>query len=186
MPRTRSPQSRPQVHSQAIRVTTIQQRGTGKCSDHCLVAADGRNKREVEETTPAPKLHMKGLTIPTIDTAERLGTMPEIADQVVIDSLINGIKGRTNLDSGANSRFIDTSFTRKHHFPTIPLERAKQLGLANGEPAPNDIEAVAEIHLNINGHQETFYAFVTKLDSDYDLILGRGWFNQHEPKFCWK
>lgn len=108
--------------------------------------------------------------------------MPKIADYIIIDGVANNQKALLYLDCGATSRFINSSFvyTYKQNFTLILLERARQLGLADRENASSDITYITKVNLNIASYLEQFYAFVTKLDDGYDIILDRGQFNQHQ------
>ena len=118
---------------------------------------------------------------------ENLNTLPEITNHVIIDGIANNQKARLHPDCGANSRYIDLSYVQTHekNFTLIPLTHARKLGLATGKYSSSNITHVTKVALNLAGHMEEFYAFVTKLDPDYDIVLGRGWFDQHQPTIAW-
>jgi len=44
---------------------------------------------------------------------------------------------------------------------------------------------MAQLHLDMNGHQEELWAYVTPL-TNYPIILGMNWLEQHNPAIDWK
>ena len=119
------------------------------------------------------------------DTAEALGIMPALSHHVVIDCTVNNTQARSNIDSGANTIFVQTTFTRKNNIPLIPLKEALALGLADDSEAEAGIKHVAQFELNIAGHVETVTAFVTNISGEYDVTLGRTWLAAHQPTIDW-
>ena len=97
---------------------------------------------------------------------------------MVVEGSVDDRNARTFLDLGANSQFINTQFAQKHNIPVYPLERPQMLSLADGKKTLA-ITHIAKFNLDIGKHKEEVIAWVA--DLEYDVVLGRPWFNKHQP-----
>ena len=90
------------------------------------------------------------------------------------------------LDSGATAlSFIDSSFVRKHHVPTLPLPVPRRLRVVDGrDSAAGEVTHKVLVPTYINDHYELLQAFVTDL-GQHDLILGKPWLDVHNPFVDW-
>ena len=85
------------------------------------------------------------------------------------------------IDCGATGfAFIDESFAQRHNLPLQRLSTERNLEVIDGRPIDSGpITHVAKFPLNIHGHKEDMYAFVTKL-GHYPLVLGIPWLRFHD------
>ena len=88
-------------------------------------------------------------------------------------------------DSGATSLFIDEHFARSHGFKLRLKERPDTLQVVDGrESAAGLIRFEVDVFLSIGNHYEYVTFQVTTL-ANYPMILGKAWFNRHDPSICW-
>lgn len=81
---------------------------------------------------------------------------PVIGSHLVMPGIANGQNAFTFLNDGANSEYVDFSYTQKHNLPLIKLNNPLALGLANGSTAAEMIEYRVSLELTLgNGHKET-------------------------------
>ena len=119
---------------------------------------------------PAPPQH-----------AVNLGHKPLL----VLDVTANSIRSTAMADRGATSLFIDEHFARSHGFKLRLKERPDTLQVVDGrESAAGLIRFEVDVFLNIGNHYEYVTFQVTTL-ANYPMILGKAWFNRHDPSICW-
>jgi len=63
---------------------------------------------------------------------------------------------------------------RKYNLLTLPLIKARALQLADSSCTTQKITYMAQLHLDINGHQEELWAYVILL-TNYPIILRINW-----------
>jgi transposase InsO family protein len=102
-----------------------------------------------------------------------VNTVIPLSDQNIASSAL--------IDCGATGfAFIDESFARHHNFPLFKLQEPRGLEVIDGRPIETGpITHLAELNLQISGHHERIFAFVTKL-GHYPLVLGIPWLRHHD------
>ena len=85
------------------------------------------------------------------------------------------------IDCGASGyAFIDKKFAQTHQIPLHPLKYARRLEGFDGQPAlTGNITHVAEVIMDLNGHVERLFLFVTGLKT-YPIVLGHPWLRRHQ------
>ena len=91
------------------------------------------------------------------------------------------IKALALADSGASAyAFIDKGFAQFHEFPLHPLKYPRRVRGFDGQFAlTGNITHVAEVIMDLNGHVETLFMYVTGLQH-YPIVLGHPWLRRHE------
>ena len=90
------------------------------------------------------------------------------------------IKTFNLVDCGASGySFIDENFAQTHQIPLHPLKYPRRLEGFDGQVAlSGNITKVAEIIMDLEGHVERFFLFVTGL-KHYPIVLGHPWLGRH-------
>ena len=90
------------------------------------------------------------------------------------------IKTFNLVDCGASGySFIDENFAQTHQIPLHPLKYPRSLEGFDGQAAlSGNITKVAEIIMDLEGHVERLFLFVTGL-KHYPIVLGRPWLRRH-------
>lgn len=90
------------------------------------------------------------------------------------------------IDSGASTQFISPSFILKHSLATTILEEPQNLTLFDGTPAKDgQLTHLSDLQCNIGNHREELAMYVTTLQPDVDIVLGKSWLGYHNPAINW-
>ena len=82
-------------------------------------------------------------------------------------------------------KFINTQFVCTYSLFILPLTKAHTLQLADSSCTVQKITHMAQFHLDINGHQEELWAYIT-LFANYPIIFKINWLKQYNPAIDWK
>lgn len=97
-----------------------------------------------------------------------------------------GIPATAMIDSGASMQFISPSFCLKHSLTTTILEEPQDLTLFDGTHAKDgQLTHFSDLKCNIGNHQEELAMYVTTLQPDVDIVLGKSWLGYHNPAINW-
>lgn len=90
------------------------------------------------------------------------------------------IKALILVDSGASAySFIDKNFAQIHDLPLISIRAPRVLRGFDGQVARSgSITHVAQVNMDLNGHVETLFMYVTELPH-YPMVLGHPWLRRH-------
>ena len=85
------------------------------------------------------------------------------------------------IDCGASGyAFIDKKFAQTNQIPLHPLKYTRRLEGFDGQPAlTGNITHAAEVIIDLNGHTEKMFLFVTGLKT-YPIVLGHPWLRRHQ------
>jgi hypothetical protein len=105
------------------------------------------------------------------------------AKAITVHALVNRFAvGSAMIDTGClTAAFVSAGFARQARLEVIDIGK-RTIQVATGDTRL--VKEAARIHLDIDGHQETIWAYVLKGDDAYDMILGRPWMDKNDVRLA--
>ena len=99
---------------------------------------------------------------------------------------LNGKFARILVDCGASTHFISEQWLKKHGFKAVAKGVTDTVLMANGVQQASCLE-VRDAELTIGAtYQEVMSFHALPLGDTFDVVLGKPWFEKHDPHFDWK
>ena len=98
---------------------------------------------------------------------------------------VNGCPARVLLDCGSSHHFVDPTWAKRCKMRTLPKFAPDTVTLADGtEQSSTNVLPSALLSLSTYADRISFH--VLPLSGDFDVVLGKPWFDHVEPSIDWK
>ena len=123
-----------------------------------------------------PRFETEKAYVSTASDNDLLMLYPKLKDK-------SNIKFSLMLDSGASKCFIDDSYVRNNKLTREPLEKKLRIILADGSQVIASHSCTLPVRFD--DHEIMIKFVVTKLQSQFDAVLGMDFLREHNPQIDW-